>query len=66
MATDVKDVTASHQSDLTKYGSQLPEGKTLEEVTDGYVYEIVLNPKANGKMVLPSLLMTISTLCKCY
>ena len=31
MATDVKDVTASHQSDLTKYGSQLPEGKTLEE-----------------------------------
>ena len=30
MATDVKDVTASHQSDLTKYGSQLPEGKTLE------------------------------------
>ena len=46
MATDVKDVTASHQSDLTKYGSQLPEGKTLEEVTDGYVYEIVLNPKA--------------------
>lgn len=46
MATDVKDVTASHQSDLTKYGSQLPEGKTLEEVTDGYVYEIVLNQNA--------------------
>lgn len=46
MATDVKDVTASHQSDLTKYGSQLPEGKTLEEVTDGYVYEI----KSKSKM----------------
>lgn len=46
MATDVKDVTASQQSDLTKYGSQLPEGKTLEQVTDGYVYEIVLNPNA--------------------
>lgn len=51
---------------MTKYGSQLPEGKTLEEVTDGYVYEIVLNPKAKWEMVLPSLLMTISTLCKCY
>lgn len=46
MATDVKDVTGSQLSDLTKYGSQLPEGKTLEEVTDGYVYEIVLNPNA--------------------
>lgn len=43
-ATGIEDVTAEHQDDLTKYGSTLPAGKTLEEVTEGYVYEIALNP----------------------
>jgi len=41
-ATDIKDVTAEHQDDLVKYGSTLPEGKTAEEVTSDYVYEISL------------------------
>ena len=41
-ATDIQDVTAEHQDDLVKYGSVLPEGKTAEEVTSDYVYEIKL------------------------
>ena len=43
-ATYVKDVTAENQGDLTKYQVTLPAGKTAEEVTSGYVYEIGLNP----------------------
>ena len=43
-ATYVKDVTAENQGDLTKYQVTLPVGKTAEEVTSGYVYEIGLNP----------------------
>ncbi len=54
MATAITDVTATHQSDLTKYGATLPEGKTAEEVTEGFVYEIKLNPDAaweNGEKI---------------
>ncbi|MBQ5954001.1 MAG: hypothetical protein IJL47_08200 [Lachnospiraceae bacterium] len=43
-ATEVNDVTASHTADLEKYAVTLPEGKTAAEVTEGYVYEIKLNP----------------------
>lgn len=44
-ATDVKDVTAEHQDDLTKYAVTLPVGVTsVDEVTAEYVYEISLNP----------------------
>ena len=43
-ATSVEDVTAEHQDDLTKYKAALPEGKTAEDITEGYVYEIKLNP----------------------
>ena len=43
-ATSIEDVTAAHQDDLTKYGSTLPEGKTAADITEGYVYEIKLNP----------------------
>ena len=43
-ATDIQDVTAEHQDDLTKYNVNLPEGVSAEEVTEGYVYEITLNP----------------------
>lgn len=46
MATSVEDVTADHQSDLTKYGVTLQEGKTAENTTEGYVYEIKLNENA--------------------
>jgi ABC-type transport system substrate-binding protein len=47
MATSIEDVIAANQADLTKYGSQLPEGVTdASEVTEGYVYEIKLNPNA--------------------
>ncbi len=46
MATSITDVTAAHQSDLTKYGAVLPAGKTAADVTDSYVYEIKLNPNA--------------------
>ena len=41
-ATDIQDVTKDHQDDLTKYAVVLPEGKTAEEVTESYVYEIKL------------------------
>ena len=43
-ATYVKDVTAEHQDDLTKYQVTLPEGQTAEQTTQGYVFEIGLNP----------------------
>ena len=43
MATEVTDVTAQHQNDLTKYGAKLPKGKTASEITSDYVYEIKLN-----------------------
>ncbi|MCF0136139.1 MAG: hypothetical protein HUJ69_06930 [Lachnospiraceae bacterium] len=46
MATEINDVTATHQDDLTKYGVTLLEGTTAEETTEGYVYEIKLNPNA--------------------
>ena len=46
MATSITDVTAGNQADLTKYNVTLPEGKTAEEVTEGYVFEIKLNDKA--------------------
>ena len=55
MATDITDVTATHQADLTKYGATLPEGVTdASQVTSGYVYEIKLNPNAkwqNGDII---------------
>ena len=43
-ATSITDVTKDHQDDLVKYGSNLPEGKTAADITEGYVYEIKLNP----------------------
>lgn len=46
MATEINDVTATHQDDLTKYAVNLPAGKTAADVTEGYVYEIKLNPEA--------------------
>ena len=42
MASEVTDVTRSAKDDLLKYGSQLPEGKSIEDVNEGYVYEIKL------------------------
>ena len=54
MATSIKDVTATHQGDLTKYAVTLPAGKTAEEVESGYVFEIKLNPDAaweNGEKI---------------
>ena len=38
-ATDIKDVTKDHQSDLTKYGT------SSTDATEGYVYEIKLRPE---------------------
>lgn len=46
MATDVKDVTADHRDDLTKFGSKFAEGESASTVAEGYVYEISLNPEA--------------------
>ncbi len=46
MATEINDVTASHQDDLTKYKVYLPEGKTAADITEGYVFELKLNPNA--------------------
>ena len=43
-ASDIKDVTAEHQDDLTKYDVTLPEGQTVEETEKGFVFEIALNP----------------------
>ncbi len=41
-ATDIQDVTADHQDDLTKYNCNLPEGKTAADITEDYVFEISL------------------------
>ncbi len=46
MATSITDVTAAHQDDLTKYNCTLPSGKTVADVTSGYVFEIALNKDA--------------------
>lgn len=46
MATYITDVTKEHQDDLTKYGATLPDGKSASQVTNGYVFEIGLNPDA--------------------
>ena len=44
-ASEITDVTAEHQDDIEKYGCILPEGKTAADITEGYVYEIKLNPE---------------------
>lgn len=44
-ATSVTDVTADHKDDLTKYNVTLPKGQTAEDTTEGYVFEIKLNPE---------------------
>lgn len=44
-ATDIQDVTAQHQDDLTKYNCSLGEGVTADQVTESYVYEISLRPE---------------------
>ena len=46
MASGVEDVTAEHQDDLVKYDVTLPAGKTVEETTEGFVYEIKLRENA--------------------
>ena len=46
MATEITDVTAANQGDLTKYNVSLPEGADAASVTEGYVFEIKLNPDA--------------------
>ena len=46
MATEINDVTASHQDDLTTYAVTLPEGAAATDITEGYVFEIKLNPDA--------------------
>ena len=54
MATGITDVTADHQDDLVKYNVNLPEGQTAEETTEGFVWEIALNPEAkweNGEPI---------------
>ena len=54
MATAVTDVTAANQGDLIKYPVNLPEGKTATDITEGYVFEIKLNPNAkweNGEAI---------------
>ena len=55
MATEIIDVTADYQGDLTKYNVTLPAGVAdASEVTSGYVYQIKLNPNAaweNGEAI---------------
>lgn len=54
MATSIEDVTATHKDDLTKYGVTLPAGQSAEDTTEGYVFEIKLNPNAvweNGTVI---------------
>ncbi len=46
MATEINDVTASHQDDLTTYAVSLPEGAAATDITEGYVFELKLNPDA--------------------
>ena len=54
-ATDIIDVTAENQADLEKYGATLPAGaESYADVTEGFVYEIKLNPEmrwANGEQI---------------
>lgn len=42
-ATEITDVTKDHQDDLTKFNANL-NGEDASSVTEGYVYEIKLNP----------------------
>lgn len=54
MATEIKDVTKDHQDDLTKFDCELPEGAEASSITEGYVFEIKLNPDAkweNGEAI---------------
>ncbi len=54
MAESIKDVTAENRADLVKYKVNLPHGKDASEVSEGYVYEIKLNPNArweNGDII---------------
>ncbi len=54
MATNITDVTADHQDDLVKYNVTLQEGQTAETTTEGYVFQIDLNPNAkwqNGEEI---------------
>ena len=44
-ATDIRDVTKEHLSDLEKYAVILPEGKTPADITEDYVFEIKLRPE---------------------
>ena len=46
MATEINDVTATHQDDLTKYPVKLGEGEDPASITEGFVFEIKLNPDA--------------------
>ena len=53
MATSIKDVTADHKDDLTKFKVDLG-GKAASSVDKGYVFEIALNPDAkwqNGEKI---------------
>ena len=53
MAASIEDVTKDHQDDLTKFGAVLPEGKTAADVTEGYVWEIKLNPNCKWENGTP-------------
>lgn len=45
-ATDIQDVTADHQEDLSHYQVELPAGiSDVSQVTEGYIYEIKLRPE---------------------
>lgn len=46
MAESVTDVTEQHRADLKKYGSSLPDGVKYEDISEGFVFEIKLNPNA--------------------
>ena len=45
MATEINDVTATHQEDLTKYHANIGDADPAT-ITEGYVFEIKLNPNA--------------------
>lgn len=45
MATEINDVTATHQEDLTKYHANIGDADP-STITEGYVFEIKLNPNA--------------------
>ena len=45
MATEINDVTATHQEDLTKYAVNIGDADP-STITEGYVFEIKLNPNA--------------------